>query len=64
MTRFTTKSVNSLICLDFECLITLIDNLFIQKYTLNAEIQVMIMLISVDKIAGNKHMTDKYIVLT
>ena len=59
-----TDSVNLLIYLDSECLVTLINNLFIQKYILNTEIQVMTILISVNQIIGNKHMINKYIMFT
>ena len=64
MTRFVINDTDLLICLDLRCSIMLIDDLFIKKYTLKTEIWVMTMLISVDKIIRNKHMTDKYIVLT
>ena len=64
MTRFATDDVNSLICLDSDCLIMLINDLFIDKHTLGIEIQIMMTLVSVDEITGNKHMINKYIVFT
>ena len=64
MARFTLDQTNSSICLNSDCSITLINDLFIKKHASNTEIQIMTTLVPVGRITGNKHMTDKYIMLT
>ena len=62
--QLSDKATSEFICLNTECLVTLLDCTFFKSQHTKVKIHTMTMLISVQEISSDKHMTSKYVIVS